>query len=360
MTVHVAHVIGSLNVGGAERSVVNYLLAANKDEFRHSVVCLSHRGSLAPIVEAAGIPVVVMNVSKRRASLDLVRIAHWLRGHDVTVVHSHLYYSSLWARGAGILARTPVLITTEHGKELWKNPLQIWLARQLSRHTCRHIAVSQDGMRLRLEREGLPAEKLVHIANGVSLPPEIELGAWRRSVRAEFALPDDVPVVGTVGRTVTAKGYGDLLDAMKTLATRRPAPVWLMVGDGPERPGLLATARMCGLGANLIAAGERSDVSRLLAAMDVFVMPSHREGLPVALLEAMAASRACVVSDIGGMPEAVVPGACGLVVPAQAPDRLAAAIGELLDDPQRARDLGAAARRRISQEYGIASVAAQI
>jgi len=356
---HVVHVLGSLRVGGAERSVVNYLQAADRRRFRHSVLCLTEAGALAALVRELGIPVHVRRVRWRTGARDVLSLAAWLRRERAAVVHSHLYYGSLWGRAAGLVARVPALVTTEHGKELWKNRAQLWLGRQLSRRTCRHIVVSEDGLRLRIEREGLDPDRLTRIANGVVVTgtPDPER---RRRVRDALGLDDRQPVVGTVGRTVAAKGYPDLLAALARLRPGHPDLRWLLIGDGPERPALLAAAAKAGLDDVVIAAGQRTDIPDLLAAMDVFVMPSLREGLPVALLEAMATGRACLVTDTGGMPEAVDHGQAGVVVPAGDPAALGTALESLLADPERRDRLGRAALARARALYASEAVARRI
>ncbi|MDO9171858.1 MAG: glycosyltransferase [bacterium] len=357
---HVAHVIGSLRTGGAERQLVNYLLAADRDEFRHTAVCLQERGELAAVVEAAGIPVVRIPIRTRHAVGSLRRFAGWLRDQDVAVVHAHMHDSALWGRLAGRWAGVPVLMTTEHGKELWKGPLRVAIDHHLSRWTARHIAVARDGMEIRIRRERFDPGKLILIPNGVPIPAEPGNDAGRRRVRAEFGLADDTPVLGTVGRVVEAKGYEHLLAALVALRETRPRLRWLAVGDGDRRSDLTARAAAAGLGDAVIWAGRRDDVNDLLAAMDVWVMSSVREGLPVALLEAMAACRPIVATNVGGIPDAVRDGSEGLLVPPADPAALAAAIAQLLADPTRAAGLAAAARRRAQADYGIGSVARRI
>lgn len=357
---HVAHVIGTLGIGGAERQLVNYLLAADRAEFRHTAVCLTSEGPLAAAVREAGVPVVVLPVRLRTLGRDLPRLAAWLRRNDAAVVHAHMHYAALWGRLAALAAGVPVRVVTEHGRELWKNRLQVALDRWLTRHTCRHIAVSEDGLRLRIAREKVAPARIVLIPNGVAIPELADCEGRRRRVRAELGLAAGQPVVGTVGRVVAVKGYAHLLAALTALRSRFPMVKWLLVGDGPELPGLLQEAERGGIREALLTPGFRSDVTDLLSAMDVFVMSSIREGLPVALLEAMAAARPVVVTAVGGMPDAVVHGANGLLVPPADPAALAEAIGSLLADETTASRLAAAARATAKERYSITSVARRI
>ncbi len=357
---HVAHVIGALRTGGAERQLVNYLLAANREEFRHTAVCLAEPGELASVVEAAGIPVVTIRLRQRHLPASPFALAAWLRREDVAVVHAHMHDAALWGRVAGKLAGVPVLMTTEHGKELWKGRLRVAIDHHLSRWTARHIAVSHDGREIRLHRERIDAERIVLIPNGVFVPADPVNAAGRRRVREELGLPEGTPVLGTVGRVVAAKGYEHLLDALEIARARTPNLRWLAVGDGESRDALTRTAATRGLTDAVIWAGQRQDIYDLLAAMDIWVMSSVREGLPVALLEAMAGQKPIVATNVGGIPDAVADGREALLVPPADPAALAAAIGALLADPARAAALAAAARRKAQTTYTIASVAGQI
>lgn len=357
---HVAHVIGTLSTGGAERSVVNYLAAADREEFRHSVICLGGRGELAADVEAGGVPVHVIRLRRRYLPLSLLRLAWWMRRARVDLLHAHMFEAALFGRIAARLAGVRVMVVTEHGPELWKGRHHLAIDRWLNRATARHIAVARDGLEIRVRRERVPADRITLIPNGVAIIDHASEGADRAAVRAEFALPLDAPVIGTVGRLVPEKGYGHLVDALASIRDQFPAIRWLAVGDGHLRTTLAEQVHAAGLDDAVIWAGLRADVSRILPALDVWVMSSIEEGLPVALLEAMASGRAIVATRIGGIPDAARDGAEALLVPPADPPALAAAIGRLLREPALARRIGSAARTRAEAEYSIASVARRI
>jgi glycosyltransferase involved in cell wall biosynthesis len=268
----------------------------------------------------------------------------------------------LWGRLAGLAAGVPVLVTTEHGKELWKNRLQVRCDRVLSRRTCMHIAVSQDGMRIRMTRERVPAAKIVHIPNGVPVddPAPRPQAEARARGRAAFGLRADQPVLGTVGRVVEAKGYPHLREAVVALKRELPDLHWLQVGTGDALTDLRRRASRAGMAGAITFAGTRADVADLLAAMDVFVMSSIREGLPMALLEAMAARRPLVVTSAGGMAEVIEDQVSGLVVPPADPAALAAAVSRLLRDRATAERLALAAHARVKDHYSIEAAARRI
>ena len=357
---HVVHVIGRLGTGGAERQLINYLRSADREKFRHTVMCLVARGELADQVVAVGIPVVPLRARARYAPVSLLRIVRWLKRENVAVVHTHMHHAALWGRLAGVLAGVPVLVTTEHGKELWKNSLQVAIDRSLSRRTNRHIAVSQDGLEIRLRRERVAADRIVLIPNGVPIPADPVNESGRQRIRSEFGLAPQTRLLGTVGRLIEAKGYEHLLGAMQILHREFPDLRWLAVGDGTQRASLIAMAATMGLSDTVIWAGTRTDVGDLLAAMDLWVMSSVREGLPMALLEAMAAQKPIVATQVGGIPDAVRDGHEAVLVAPGDPEVLARAISRMLRESRRAEALASAARQRAITEYSIDRVARRI
>jgi len=358
--IHVVHVIGSFQTGGAEKMLVNFLGAVNKEKFKHTVLCLTRRGELADDLRQVDVEVQVFRVRIRTLPRDLRRLAGWFRDHRADVVHSHMFYASLWARTAALWAGVPVLITTEHSQEHWKKWWQVRADRFLSGKTFHHIAVSQDVRNIRLERDGVAPGQITMIPNGVPIPEVTGDPEVRQKVRAKFGLPLDVPVVGTVGRMIDVKGYPFMLQALALARKSYPSLHWLQVGDGPDRKKIIALAEEMGLSEAVTFAGKRSDVSSLLEAMDIWAMSSTHEGLPVALLEAMAAGRTIVATNVGGIPDVVDHEVSAILVAPQDARELAAGLVRVLDDHSLAQKLAAGARVKVEMEYGIEAVARRI
>ena len=173
--VHVVHVIGSLQTGGAEKMLLNFIGAADRERFRHTILCLTAEGDMAGEVAETGADLKVMPVRFRTFPRDVGRMVRWFRAEDVRVVHSHMFFASLWSRIAGLRAGVPVLVTTEHGKEPWKKAWQIRLDGWLSRRTFHHIAVSEDVRNIRIERDGVDPARITMIPNGVPIPADADL-----------------------------------------------------------------------------------------------------------------------------------------------------------------------------------------
>ena len=179
-------------------------------------------------------------------------------------------------------------------------------------------------------------------------------------IRAEFGIAEGAPVAGTVGRMIEVKGYPLMLEALALARQSVPDLHWLQVGDGPDREKIMELAAERGLTSAVSFAGSRSDVGDLLAAMDVWVMSSTHEGLPVSLLEAMAAGKPIVATEVGGIPDVVEDGVSALLVPSGRAAELAAALVRVLENDALARSLGANALDRARRKYSIEAVSRRI
>jgi glycosyltransferase involved in cell wall biosynthesis len=178
--------------------------------------------------------------------------------------------------------------------------------------------------------------------------------AARGEAKTRLGLPGAGPVIGTVGRLEPRKGTATLVEAVAVLRNGGHHDAMLVVvGDGPLRRELGAAAERLGIQEHVRFLGDRGDVDAVLAALDVFVLPSRTEGMSNALLEAMAMAHPVVATAVGGTPEVVADGQSGLLVPADDPGTMAAAIARLLDAPGLAARLGAAARQTVEERYGV-------
>jgi glycosyltransferase involved in cell wall biosynthesis len=341
-------VIDGLMTAGAEAVATRIALGLDSSRFE-SIIC-STRPSAPHHVAAArsrGVEVLELN---RRSRLDVWRwrpLAQLLRSGRIDIVHTHKFGSNLW--GALLVPRRPlpVLLAHEHSWS-YEGTLRRIMDRELIASRARAIvAVSpRDRMRM-IELERIPAEKVIFIPNGI---PDWPAGDGARA-RRELGIAASEQVVGTVCGLRPEKELGTAVRALGALAQQRPDVRFLVVGDGPERGHLGRLAEE--LGVRTLFTGHRpnGEVPDLVAAMDVVVLPSRFEGMPLAMLEWMAAGKAIVASRVGGIPSIVEHGQEALLVPPR--DHLAFAheIGRLLDDPSERARLGKAARRRQQAEF---------
>jgi glycosyltransferase involved in cell wall biosynthesis len=329
-------------VGGAQTYVAE-LLPGLVGEF--DVVVAAHgEGPLVDATRAAGARFVPLHSLRRpvhpvRDLAGLVELVRLFRRERPDIVHANSSKAGVVGRIAAVLARVPSRVFTVHG---WAfsttagplSRLYLWLDRLLRPVTSLVICVSHVDRELGLRKRTCRADRSTVIWNAV------DVAATPRT-----SLAGDPPVFASVGRLqAPQKDFLTLLRAVALLP--RGSLRVLIVGDGPDREQLLAEHERLGLGGDVEFAGVRNDVPELLATCDGFVLATTYESLPLSIIEAMAAGLPCVVSDVGGVPELVVDGETGLLVPPCDPPALAEALGTLASDPARRRSLGAASLER--------------
>jgi glycosyltransferase involved in cell wall biosynthesis len=382
----VLHVIANLDTGGAQEVVRTLLPALAEHGFRPVVASLRD-GPLRHPLEAAGVPVEIVAgrrhslTSPHRALPELAQLRARLAGvvarHDVAIVQTHLLRSLDFL--ALSLRREPTVrgvLWTVHNARLDLRADQVPAGRiqrlllgpkrlgyrVLYRAGARlgegFVAVS-DEVAVSVAREiRPPAGKIATIANAADTdryPASID----RAAVRERLGVPPDTTLLLSVGKLLRQKGHVFLIDALA--AFEDPHAVVLVAGEGDLRPELEARIAARGLGDRLRLLGIRHDIPELLAAADAFVLPSLWEGLPMALLEAMASGLPVLATEVSGTREVVEPGVSGLLVPPGDVDRLAAGLRELLRiarTPEATRAMGRAARQRVVERYGVRAQAA--
>jgi glycosyltransferase involved in cell wall biosynthesis len=337
--------------GGAQTYVAS-LLAPLADRFE--VVVAAHgEGPLRDAAREAGVRFVPLRQVRRPLSLwrdvlGLVELVALLRREHPHIVHVNSAKAGALGRLAAWLVRVPIRIYTVHG---WAfrahggaaSVLYQWAERLLRPLTTATVCVADSERRTGLAAHTCDEHTTVVIRNGVG--PAASQAGGARSER---------PRLVSVGRLQAPK---DTVTLVRALAALRGRPFEaVLVGDGPDRPAVEEEVKRLGLESTVELLGERDDVPQLLGTADVFVLSSHSEGLPMSILEAMAAGVPVVASNVGGVPEVVVDGDTGLLVPPGDPKSLAAAIERLLEDPVLCRRFGEAGRIRVAEHFDLAAV----
>ena len=342
------HIIAPGDVGGAERVVHALAIGQHQAGHRVRVVAVLVNGAdrhpfLAPL-EQAGVETIPLRVRPRAYGRERTAIAELCRRLRPHVVHTHGYHVDVVDAGAARRAGVPT-VTTVHGFTGgdWKN----WIYERLQRRAFRRfdavVAVSRPLAR-DLERGGVPPARLHVVPNAV--PPNEPPPLPRDQARARLAAPNGRFHVGWVGRLTPEKGADVLLAALPLLADL--SLVVSVVGDGRERPRLQASAAR--LGDRVRWLGNLAEAGRLFAAFDVFALSSRTEGTPMVLFEAMAARTPIVASAVGGVPDVVSPQEA-LLVGADDPAALAAAIRAVHADPAAAAARARRANERLASDF---------
>jgi glycosyltransferase involved in cell wall biosynthesis len=285
----------------------------------------------------------------RRNATDLTAfrpLATFLRRERVDVLHSHKIGSNLWGTFLGRLCRVPVIVAHEH---TWSYEGQRWRklldGHFIGRFATRFVAVSSADRQRMIDLEGVPAEKALVVPTAF-IPRAREREG---NLRAELGIPADAPVAGTVAVLRPQKALDMLIEAFAGVRRGLPEARLVIVGDGPSRQALEACARMAGVGDAVTFTGVRSDLATVLDGLDVAVMSSDFEGLPLFVFECMAHEAPLLATAVGGIPDVVVDGETGVLVPPRDPSALGEALDRLLRDPAERRRLASQARERLGE-----------
>jgi glycosyltransferase involved in cell wall biosynthesis len=354
----IAHLLIGGDVAGGQLVALK-LAEASRDRGDAVLFVVPERGPFVEALERDGFAVRLLPTGRTFRLDRAVRLARLLRAEGIDVLHTHtLVAGNVLGRLAGRLARVPV-VSHLHIENHFRRETAPAL-RRLDSWTARLcaglVAVSEDTRRA-YERQGYPAGRIEVVYNGV----DVADGAGPAGVRAELDVPAEAPLLGEVARLCDVKGQRELIEALAELPEARLVLVGVdLEQGGAYREALERDAERLGVRSRVVFAGRRSDVPRVLDELDVFVLPSWTEGLPVVVLEAMAHGRAVVATAVGGTPEVVADGETGLLVPPRSPRALADALRRVLDDDELRRRLGEAGRRRVADRFTTASMTRRV
>ncbi len=353
----IAHVVHHFGTGGMENGMVNLINRLPPERYRHAILCLAGHGDFRRRLSN---PEVSFHDLGKRPGHDLSwypRLYRLLRALRPAILHTR-NLSTLEAQFVGALARVPGRVHGEHGRDMFdlegKNRKYNLLRKAARRVIHRYIAVSRDLAGWLRDTVGVPETRVSQIYNGV----DRERFHPRQDARPDLGRPDFFAgarcVIGSIGRMAEVKDYPGLTEAFIRLCRSEVDAAGLrlvIVGDGTARARCLAMLDAAGLGAQAWLPGDRSDTPEWLRAFDVFVLNSLGEGISNTILEAMATGLPVIATRVGGNPELVLPGQTGSLLPPGDPDALAAALSTYVDDPERRRREGEAARARIEREF---------
>jgi len=268
-----------------------------------------------------------------------------------TIVHTHTSKAGFLGRLAARLARVPIIVHTPHGHVffgyfgLLKTRMFICLEKYAARITDRIVALTRGEKEDYRLFQIAPEEKIVVINSGVELGKIKDLSLEeRKNLKRQLGLPEKSFVIGTAGRLEPVKGPEFLIEAAKVILSHYPQTYFVFAGDGPLRLKLERKADGLGITANIQFLGWRSDVTRVISIYDIFVFPSLNEGMGRVLVEAMALGKPVVASDVGGIPDLVIHGKTGFLVPPKNSRQLARYIQVLMEDERKRKSMGQAGK----------------
>jgi glycosyltransferase involved in cell wall biosynthesis len=349
----VLHVRASSGVYGAERVIATLAGEQARLGMDPHVACLEPRGD-RPFETALVRSGIEAHALPDRGGLDaalLARLAALVRRLAPDVVHSHGYKTDVLAALLAPALRRPCLVATNHNWTGETPALRVYerLDALALRRFDLVVAVSRP---VAAELEAAGIRRVSVIPNGIAIPAG---AAAPGRLRAELGLAPGTPLVGCVGRLSPEKGVRELLDAASA------APIadvhFALAGEGPLAAELAASVRARGLERRVHLLGRREDVASFLPELHALVLPSHREGTPMILLEAMAAGVPPVATAVGGVPDVVTDGVSGILVPPRDAAAVASAVRRISDDGALRRALGAGAQEAVRARFSAPGMA---
>ena len=363
--VTVAYLLPRLEMGGTEKHVRDLVGKLDRTRFRPVVVAITEGGPLEAAFAAMGVPVRIIGyqgftrrrgqvLSRTWKALASIRsLADTLRREEAAIVHAYLPAANILGTIAGRLAGAPRIIVSKRGLCHYKKERPILaFFENVANLAADAVLVNSDAVAAAVrDAERFYGRKIRRIHNGIDAASPAASGDASPAmggIALDPPLPPDAAAILYVANLFPYKGHLDLVDAASAVAARFPKVRFLLAGR-EEGIGAQLRSRIeeLGLRDQVSLLGPRDDVAALMSAANLVVHPSHEEGFSNTILEAMAAGKAVVATAVGGIPEAVVEGVTGTLVPPRSPERLAEAMLSLLENPSRARAMGEAGRKRV-------------
>lgn len=344
-------------VGGAEEMVLN-LVRHLPPRFEPAVACIHEAGPIGEEIRGTGVPFSVLGLTPGLSRpFDVVRLRNALHTLAPTIVHTFLLTGSLYGRFAAMMSGVPIVIGTEVNIYEKKQPLHARLERWLMQGSDAVIASAESVKQHYVAQVRADPARVEVIYNAVDWA-QLQTTMTRDEFRKSIGVPLDAAAAGIIARLTEQKAHRVLFESMAQ--PELSALHVVVVGDGELRDDLRSRAESLGIAGRVHFLGARRDLGNILAAIDIFTMPSYWEGLPLSMVLAMGAGLPVVASRVAGIPEVVNDGVSGLLVDPGNSGQLTQALATLMQDSGRRARLGAAARAFVLPRFGIDGYVASV
>lgn len=341
---------------GNTTSVNDLILGLDKDRFDAMFIFLRRDGAEKEVLRKAGYAVSYLSQARGRNAFRLsilFKLVKILKRHHVDILHCHAHKATVYGTLAAMLAKTPIVLAHIHGlgrsRNIRRKLINLLLLRKIDRVICVANGVRDDVLS---NNRYLPAEKVSILENSVDYKRFAEVSVSAADAKQMLGLPPEAFVFGTVGRLAPTKGLSYLIEAFSMVKRQKLSAHLVLLGNGPSRVGLEHQASKTPCRDSIHFLGHRDNIEQLFRGMDAFVLSSVAEGMPRAILEAMAAGVPCICTRVGGIPEIINDESFGLLVQPKDPVALARAMLSMIDESreQRAARIDKA-RERIREYY---------
>ena len=358
--IKVLHLVEGLETGGRENVIASIARGINREKYDLEVWAVAYGGKVADDLRRDGIEVRVLNVTTYRNPFNIFKLASLIKKSSADIVHTHGYYASTLGRIAAKVSGAKVIINHVHSTYFEYKKRHIFMEKMLGSFTDRVICCSNAVEEFVRGYEGIKPSKTIVIYNGVDENKFVS-GIDVPEKKKELNIKAGDSSVGIVASLVPNKGHKYLFLAADEILSRFPGVKFLVVGDGSYRGDLEEEAKRLRIDPEVIFTGTREDVPQVLAVMDIFVLPTcYREGLGLAVIEAMAAGKPVVASNIGGISEAVEEGVNGILVPPNDAKALANAVISLFEDKEKLVRMGNEGQRICREKFSAGEMVSKI
>lgn len=329
--IKLVQVTHDLALGGLQRVIVNICRTIDRERFDISVLCLRDLGCFTDEVKELGIPVTLIPQKNGTDYLSFFKVADYFREIKPDVIHTHNTQPFMDGTIAALLTGVKRVIHTDHARSFPDKRRYMFIEWFMSQFAYKVVGVSEHTSQNLMKYEKISPKKIVTIPNGID-PAPFEITIDKKSKRQELGLPEDGPVLGVAVRLSEQKGLTYLLQAMPEIINKFPRVSLIIAGDGPLKETLIEETKQRHIDKNVYFLGMRHDTAELLQLFDLYVLPSIWEGLPMIVLEAMAAGCPIVATDVGGVGAAVKHDYNGILLRSEDSSALQKNIIELLND----------------------------
>ena len=347
----ILYVIWSLDQGGAEQVVMNLAQTLNGKDFEPVICCLNEPGRYAPSMCNAGIKVHALH-KKGKVDIACVRkLVSLIKREKIDLVHTHLFTANLWGRFAARLANVPCVIT-DHNVDTWKKRHHFIIDWFLLRWTSSAVCVSKNVREFYERKVAGHGKKSIVIYNGIDVEKFRNKAQHSLSLRESLNLGKNAILLGSIGRLVPQKAHKDFVDCVRILKQSVNQNVHgVIVGEGPEQRQIQEYIDKKSLRGSVHLMGFRQNMSEIYADLDFFVLPSYREGFPMAILEAMASRIPVIATNVGGVAECLIHNSNGVMVEPRKPGEIAKSVAELIGDSRFRQSVTQQAYSDVMRKY---------
>lgn len=330
--IKVVQITHDLDLGGLQRVIVNICRTIDRSRYDVSVLCLRDLGCFLPEVEKLGIPVTLIPQKEHGADyFSFLKVAAHLRKVKPDVIHTHNTQPFVDGTIAALLTGVKKIVHTDHARSFPDKRRYMFAEWLMSHFAYKVVGVSEHTSENLMKYEHISPSKIMTIPNGID-PAPYQIVIDKKEKRMELGLPAQGPILGVAVRLSEQKGITYLLQAMPQILSKFPDTSLVIAGDGPLKDDLIRQVKQLNIEKNVFFLGMRLDIPELLKLFDVYVLPSLWEGLPMIILEAMAAECAVIATDVGGVCTAIRNMETGLIVTTKGVADLSDAVCKLFAD----------------------------